>query len=228
MNIIITITTFFIFSQFFIFGQIENIESVCGNDDRISFNHPAVGRIVLQPNGTPSTGWILYDGRIVTAAHVFNLKTSGDIYFNVPASNSCSSWGYPSNAHKYKIKWNTIIKSQPHSNGDDWAIFEVEPNSITGLTPIEAQESFFWVEQKTLTSDIHFGMFGDLMKILFMLQAMKEIMKRFFISTTEVIGKKYLQEKVLAQEEVQYGVLMKKCSISLITDIIFFKIKFPP
>lgn len=140
---------------------IEGVQDLCGSDDRTPFNHAAVGRIILQPSGsTPTTGWILFDGRIVTAAHIFTSKTSGYIYFNVPASNDCSSLGVPSDQDKYKIIWNSIEKPQSYSIGDDWAVFSVEPNSITGLTPYQAQNASFNVEQTTTPGNLQVIGFG--------------------------------------------------------------------
>ena len=145
-----------------LYSQLNGPEYLCGTDDRVPFNHLAVGRIITEPNGKVSTGWILFDGRIVTASHVFDLATEGSfIEFNVPESNGCGSWGHPPAEHKYYIDMNSIVRSNPHPVGNDWAIFSVEPNRTTGLLPKDAQNAFFYVEQSSNSSTLELIGFGE-------------------------------------------------------------------
>lgn len=140
---------------------IESVQDLCGSDDRVPYNHAAVGRINIEPHDIPATGWILFDGRIVTAAHVVDGAGSKSyIEFNIPSS-TCNSLGHPSAEHKYFINLDSIERPQSYSVGNDWAIFSVSPNSTTGLMPLEAQNAFFYVEQTTTPGSLQVIGFGD-------------------------------------------------------------------
>jgi len=140
---------------------IKSVQDLCGSDNRVTYNHAAVGRINIEPNDIPATGWILFDGRIVTAAHVLDGAVSDSyIEFNVPDSD-CNSLGHPSEEHKYKINLGSAEKPQNYSVGNDWAIFSVSPNSTTGLMPLEAQNAFFYVEQTTTPGGLQVIGYGN-------------------------------------------------------------------
>ena len=146
------------YSQYKNPSGISSIDEICGEDSRHLFNHSAVGRIWI--GGRPSTGWILFDGRIVTAWHVLEGYHSGYIEFNVPTNGDCDNIKHPPAKDQYDIDFNTIQHSSNTNPGNDWAIFSVKKNSITNKMPLEAQSAFFYVEQTTLPGDLKIIGFG--------------------------------------------------------------------
>ena len=119
--------------------DIGAIESICGPDDRIGSNHPASGRIM--PIGC--TGWIIQGGRLLTAGHCIDNRTR-TVEFNVPASRANGAPVSPPVRHQYRVISNSIV-DQYTGVGNDWAVFEVSPNTQTGQMPIDAQGDFFTV-----------------------------------------------------------------------------------
>jgi hypothetical protein len=132
------------------------IRSQCGpTDDRISSNDPAVGRIV--PIGC--TGWIVTNGLMVTAGHCLTNSSSSILEFNVPPSLPSGTIQHPPPEDQYSI----IQTSKIFVNGgigNDYGIFEVFNNSITGLHPIAAQGAAFTVVQDTTPPSIRITGFG--------------------------------------------------------------------
>jgi hypothetical protein len=125
------------------------IEDLCGNDDRMSSNNKAVGRIITEPSGLFGTGFILFNGRIATAGHVLSyISETGDlsiIEFNVPSSNSDGSIRHAAAIDQYTFKRSFIIEKHENGEGDDYAIFYT--NNTGGLPPKARQNSFFYIEQ---------------------------------------------------------------------------------
>jgi len=146
------------FSQYKNPSSISSTEEICGTDDRYLFNHKAVGRIWT--GSLPSTGWILFDGRIVTAWHVLKNYNYGYIEFNVPTNGDCDNIKHSSAEDKYDIDFSTIQHSTNLEIGNDWAIFSVKKNSSTHKMPLEAQSAFFYVEQTTSPGDLEIIGFG--------------------------------------------------------------------
>lgn len=119
-------------------GNGATIESICGTvDDRAASTHPFSGRIM--PIGC--TGWIIEGGAILTAGHCIGSSTQ-TLEFNVPASQANGSTVSPPLADQYRVIASSIV-SDFTGVGNDWAIFEVLPNSQTGLTAIAAQGGGF-------------------------------------------------------------------------------------
>ncbi len=130
-------------------------KSRCGFvDNRRDSNDAAIGRIV------PSrcTGWIITNGKLVTAGHCAG-DTSEIIEFNVPKSNANSSLVHPGPEDQYPIGdfVTEYIRGQPET---DWAVFTVNPNSQTRLTPIQAQGKSFDVVQSEPGGEITITGFG--------------------------------------------------------------------
>jgi hypothetical protein len=123
-------------------------DSICGlTDERVRSNHPAVGR-VLSINATPPitsaicTGWITSNGAHLTAGHCANPLSDLDMLeFNVPASLSDGTPVFATADDQYAVIVSSILF---HDNGvgDDWTVFDVYPNSNTGLLPVHAQNVF--------------------------------------------------------------------------------------
>ncbi|MCG8701636.1 MAG: trypsin-like peptidase domain-containing protein, partial [Bacteroidales bacterium] len=118
-------------------------ESICGSsDDRKASNDKAVGRLV--PIGC--TGWIIKNGKIVTAGHCAK-STMQVLEFNIPKSSSNGSIKHPAPEHQYTVNQGSIVKGSASSQGTDWAVFKVANNSKTGKSPIQAQGKSFNVVQ---------------------------------------------------------------------------------
>lgn len=118
------------------------IESICGtSDNRTSSNHQFSGRIM--PIGC--TGWIIQGGAILTAGHCIGSATE-TLEFNVPSSLSDGTTVSPQLQHQYRVISSSIVDGYT-GVGNDWAVFQVLPNTQTGLLPIQAQGGAFTVSQ---------------------------------------------------------------------------------
>ncbi|WP_372367319.1 serine protease [Candidatus Uabimicrobium sp. HlEnr_7] len=114
-----------------------NSRSICGNtDDRKASNDKRSGRLV--PVGC--TGWIIGNGYL-TAGHCVDGHSVELLEFNVPASDPDGSINHPAPQHQYPVLGTTEYKNG--GQGNDWCTFKVGANSVTGLTPLQAQKSFF-------------------------------------------------------------------------------------
>ncbi|MDY8137939.1 trypsin-like peptidase domain-containing protein [Aquimarina sp. 2201CG5-10] len=132
--------------------------TICGSsDDRIDSTDNAIGRIV--PNGC--TGWIITNGRLVTAGHCVSARAE-ILEFNVPKSNPDRTIVHPGPEDQYPIQQGDFVTpytSSP-SQANDWAVFTVNANTQTGLTPIQAQGKSFNVVQTAPGGTIRITGFG--------------------------------------------------------------------
>lgn len=120
-------------------GQSVN-ESPCGTtDDRVSSDHPFVGRIM--PLGC--TGWLASNGKVMTAGHCVVDNQFIDIEFNVPSSNPMGLVRRATLDNQYRIDQNSIVYSNPYEIGNDWAVFSILANAQTGKTAFEVQGNGF-------------------------------------------------------------------------------------
>lgn len=140
-------------------GPTENIdtgpiESICGGDNRTASNHPASGRIM--PIGC--TGWIIQGGRLLTAGHCIDSRTR-TVEFNVPASLSNGATVSPPVRDQYRVIASSIV-DQYTGVGNDWAVFEVLPNTQTGQMPIDAQGASFTVSNTANPTTVRITGYG--------------------------------------------------------------------
>jgi V8-like Glu-specific endopeptidase len=120
--------------------------TICGpSDDRIASDQPATGRLL----SIGCTGWIIPNGKIATAGHC--LSGANVMEFNVPLSLPGGTIQHPPPEDQYSVDGTTIVGTGS-GVGNDWGVFEVFPNSITGLMPKEAQ-SAYWPLQQDLGPD---------------------------------------------------------------------------
>ncbi|GAA3512466.1 hypothetical protein GCM10022393_27780 [Aquimarina addita] len=133
----------------------QQTKSQCGStDDRVSSNDAAIGRIV--PIGC--TGWIIRNGKLVTAGHCADASRATIIEFNVPPSNSDRSIVHPGPEDQYPI--GNFITPYAGTSITDWAVFTASSNSETGQTPIQAQRKSYNVTQATPGSTIRITGYG--------------------------------------------------------------------
>jgi V8-like Glu-specific endopeptidase len=120
------------------------IESICGpTDDRVASDHSATGRLV----NVGCTAWIIPNGKIVSAGHCLDDTTSVNVLeFNVPLSLPNGTIQHPGPEDQYPADVSTIV-GIAGGVGNDWGVFEVFPNPITGLMPREAQNAYFTLVQ---------------------------------------------------------------------------------
>jgi hypothetical protein len=111
---------------------------------------PAIGRIRNSSNDLVCTAWIAQGGVLITAGHC---AIMGDILeFNVPTSSgSCGQLNPAALEDQYIV--NNIVASNNDGAGNDWKIFEVQNNYITGKQPIEAQLKYLNFVKKNVDNN---------------------------------------------------------------------------
>lgn len=117
----------------------NNTESQCGpTDDRISSNQPATARLL----SIGCTAWIIPNGKFGTAGHCLDGSGADVVEFNVPPSLPNGTLQHPGPQDQYSVNVATKIFSNS-GIGNDWGVFEVYPNSVTGLMPKQAQNAYW-------------------------------------------------------------------------------------
>ena len=131
------------------------IEAICGTDDnRSASNHPFVGRIM--PIGC--TGWLIGSGALLTAGHCISSSTQ-TVEFNVPASQSNGTTVSPPVRDQYRVVSSSIVDGYT-GIGNDWALFEVLPNTETGLRPLAAQGGGFRLSNTSNSTNLRVTGYG--------------------------------------------------------------------
>ncbi len=116
------------------------IESICdGTDDRVVSTDNRVGRILstTAPGSSLSTctGWQISNGVFLTAGHC--VVGGMQVYeLNVPMSTSNGGIIFANPNDQYPVAQGSFIFENANE-GDDWCIFNVNPNSNTGLLPYQ-------------------------------------------------------------------------------------------
>jgi V8-like Glu-specific endopeptidase len=130
-------------------------EAICGaTDDRTASTHPLVGRIM--PIGC--TGWIIGGGRVATAGHCISASTQ-ILEFNVPASQANGTTRPAPVRDQYRVVQHSIV-DEFSGLGNDWAIFQVLPNTETGLMPVAAQGGTFQLSNTANPTNVRITGFG--------------------------------------------------------------------
>ena len=131
------------------------VEAICGtSDNRVASSHPLVGRIM--PIGC--TGWIIQGGALLTAGHCISSSTQ-TVEFNVPASQANGTTVSPPIRDQYRVISSSIVDGFT-GIGNDWAMFQVLPNTETGLTPMAAQGGGFQLSNTANPSDVRITGYG--------------------------------------------------------------------
>ena len=130
--------------------------SQCGPvDDRVFSSDPKVGRII----DIGCTGWIVSNGKYVTAGHCVVTTSLLDVFeFNVPNSLPDGTLQHPGPEDQYVF--DIVTASTNGGVGNDWAVFTVFDNTETGLQPIDAQGESFSVAQDLGPANIRITGFG--------------------------------------------------------------------
>ncbi len=115
------------------------IESQCGpTDDRVLSYQPATARLL----SVGCTSWIIPNGKFATAGHCLSGSGANVVEFNVPLSLPNGTIQHPGPEDQYSVNASTKIYVDG-GIGNDWGVFEVYPNSVTGLMPKQAQGTFW-------------------------------------------------------------------------------------
>ena len=132
------------------------IRTLCGADDRAPSTDGRVGRLFFGG----CTAWLVSNGRLLTAGHCADsdpdgtgpmvpdgvLDLAGVVEFNVPASQANGNTVAANPDDQYPINTTNVVwrfDGEGQGLGKDWAVFTVNPNANTGLTPFQAQGAFF-------------------------------------------------------------------------------------
>lgn len=113
-------------------------KSICGpSDNRVDSTDSRVGRI--DPIGC--TGWMVDNGKLLTAGHCLDGSGNTTLSILPPKSLSNGTVQFPPADRQY-----SIIQSSfdfvDGGVGNDWGVFAVNDNSVTGLQPGAAHGSF--------------------------------------------------------------------------------------
>lgn len=105
-------------------------KSICGpSDDRVVSTNPKIGRLLENRSGDGGcTLTMISKSCGVSAGHCYSVL--GVAEFNTPLSTS-SGIGHPEESDVYDIE-KASIKYKNGGPGNDWAVFKVKPNSVTG------------------------------------------------------------------------------------------------
>ena len=134
----------------------DGIETLCGADNRVASTDGRVGRLFFGG----CTAWLISNGSLLTAGHCVDfdpdkdgpllpdgiLDLSGVVEFNVPPSLDNGTTVAADPNDQYPIDTSNVVWRYDGENqglGKDWAVFNVNVNSNTLLTPFQAQGVFF-------------------------------------------------------------------------------------
>ena len=132
-------------------------ESLCEDDDRVSLNDAAIGRIM--PVGC--TGWIISNGALLTAGHCTGANMQY-IEFNVLPSQSNGTTVMSLPQDQYPIDPASIVFFNDGGGaiGNDWAVFDCFANTTTSLLPEHAQGAFYRMSRDDAPANIRITGYG--------------------------------------------------------------------
>ena len=111
-------------------------ESQCGPiDDRVSSNEGARARLL----DIGCTAAIYHENScFITAGHCSVIALMDVVEFQVPLSSGTGALNHPGPEDQYAVDTASSV-SVNGGVGNDWGLFKVFPNAVTGLMPFEAQ-----------------------------------------------------------------------------------------
>ena len=141
-------------------------EDLCGSDNRVRTTDPAIGRFVFfdayHNMIAKCTVFIVSNGAHLTAGHCFQRSDYGDpdlLEFNVPLSDANGDPNFADPDDQYPVDLTSYTRHE-NGQGDDWAIFACNPNSNTGLLPVQGQNDFFRMSKDSTPSTIRITGYG--------------------------------------------------------------------
>ena len=132
-------------------------ESLCATDNRVASNDLRAGRIM--PIGC--TAWIISNGAYLTAGHC----TGADMQileFNVPPSlpNGNTVASLPQDQYSIDASSVVFFNDGFGQIGNDWAVFNIFPNTNTGLLAVHAQGAFYRMSRDDNPTNIRVTGYG--------------------------------------------------------------------
>ena len=130
--------------------------SICGTtDERVASNQPATARLL----SVGCTAWIIPNGKFATAGHCLSGSSATIVQFNVPISLPNGTLQHPGPEDQYSVNVATKIFTNG-GVGNDWGVFQVFPNSTTGLMPKQAQNAYWPLVQDYSADSIRITGYG--------------------------------------------------------------------
>ncbi len=115
-------------------------ESICGTtDDRVASEIPPIARMMgtlSDPGGC--TGTLISENCMVSAGHCAGVLNIAQ--FNVPTSNDDGRINHPKAEDQYALE--KLYDSQDQGEGEDWSVYRLKPNPLTGKTAGSVQGAF--------------------------------------------------------------------------------------
>jgi V8-like Glu-specific endopeptidase len=136
------------------------IETICGDEDnRVITEKPFAARMLKSKTGTaPCSATLLGNSCMVSAGHCSAYLFVAE--FNTPVSvNSAIVHSKPEDQYIIDQSTKKVVNG---GMGNDWAVFKVLPNELTGLTAEESQGGFVEVsfEEAVEESEIMIAGYG--------------------------------------------------------------------
>lgn len=115
-------------------------KTICGpSDDRVVSTNTKIGRLLENRSGAGGcTLTMISKSCGISAGHCYSVL--GVAEFNTPLSTN-DGIGHPGASDVYDID-KTSIKYKNGGPGNDWAVFKVKPNSVTGQYAGDAQGTY--------------------------------------------------------------------------------------
>jgi V8-like Glu-specific endopeptidase len=112
------------------------IISICGDDEREPSQVRPIARMMKTATSAAGcTGTLVGKSCMVSAGHcIHHLKVA---QFNVPESKDSGSVNYPEYADQYRVA--KVYDYRDDGIGNDWAVYRLEPNNVTGLKAGDVQ-----------------------------------------------------------------------------------------
>ncbi|MFO0839108.1 MAG: immunoglobulin domain-containing protein [Phycisphaerae bacterium] len=125
------------------------LRSLCGNDDRLPVTDNRIGRYL--PLGCTTFMIDDLNHTLLTAGHCTGNPTGNLVEFNVPMSLSDGTIQHSIPEDQYPVDVSSLQRDFT-SDAKDWSYFGVFANSITGLSPFQAQGQVYFQISPTLPS----------------------------------------------------------------------------
>ncbi|QNI71046.1 serine protease [Cyanobium sp. NS01] len=131
-----------------------NPESICdASDNRVTSSNRGVGRLM----DIGCTAYIVWGDRMITAGHC-DRPGATLVEFNVPPSDTTGTTQPAAVDDQYFVVPDSFVSQETTDN--DWAVFRVRPNQITGLFPAEAQGTLIPLSRRSQPNNVTITGYG--------------------------------------------------------------------
>lgn len=119
-------------------AQATEIKSICGVDDRVPSSDPKIARLVQSQGDGGCTATMIGRTCAITAGHCKSVMVLAE--FNTPMSKNGNAVG-SAPEDVYEIDQASITYKNG-GQGQDYAVFKIKPNAITGQYPGDVQGNY--------------------------------------------------------------------------------------